>query len=333
MSLSSAQARAITLKRLLNFITIVEEGAFTEAARAVEDQLGEGSRSSLTQNLNKLTEAFDRPLLVERDGRKVPTELGEELLEYARQMVDLWKGSVRLGSSTVVLAFLPQHAFFVSPAILSLRDKFTIHNRVLGEQDRSAEVFETHVIGPLAGGEIDLVVGPPPKPVQRRQQLTKNRLYTSQLEAMIQADDPRTEVTVQELVENDRLLVPPRQTRSRRMLEGAIRDEVKEDPGTIKRVSLETYSTKALVAFGEDRHGTVVVPSDIANPFKHGNILAGPASKRFKWIPVVRGNGHRLTHDVFATHRRRPRTDVTDLVKALREAVQRFGLDISAQDS
>ncbi|MFD9261521.1 MULTISPECIES: LysR family transcriptional regulator [unclassified Streptomyces] len=318
----------ITLQRLRNFIAVVDEGTITSAARLLGEVTGEGSPSSVRQNLQELRSAFGgRQLLVEHNGKQVPTDLGESLLRYARTMVELWKGASRLGTRTLTLAFLPQHAFFISPVILELeRSEMTVHSRILGEQDRSTIIFESHVIGALAGGEIDLVVGPPPEPSRRREELKEHRLYTSRLEAMLPGSDTRDRIGLDELIHEGPLLVPPGPTRSRRLLNRSVRAAGLPAP----MVKLDAYSSKALVAFGEDRHGTVVIPSDIADPFKEGNILAGPKASTFRWVPVVDADGRELTQEVYATTRGRPPADIVATVDAIRRSTDAFSLDVAA---
>jgi hypothetical protein len=76
-----------------------------------------------------------------------------------------------------------------------------------------------------------------------------------------------------------------------------------------------------LVAFGEEGHGTVVVPSDIAYPFKAGHTLAGPEAASFKWVPLLKANGELLTQQVFATTRKNPEDGLLRVVEVLRQEV------------
>src|SRR5262245_46907537 len=296
----------ITLDRLLVFITVTEQGGYTEAA----DALGKHA-SGIREHIKTLKKVYGgRELLIEQNGKLIPTEFGKDVLRKAHRMVNLWRGIARIGDIVTTVAFLPQHAYFMSPVILArvsplTADKrLTIHKRVLGERERNIDVFQTHVMGPLRGGEIDVVTGPPP---QTMEGLHATPLYTSQLEAMWpngETGAPEA-VTVRQLIEKGPLLIPPSRTRSRILLETAARQDMGiEDLRS--RIALEAYGTKVLVAFGEDGHGTVVVPSDIARPFKAGNALGGPEAAAFTWIPIVKENGDRLTHQVYATTRKSP---------------------------
>lgn len=125
------------------------------------------------------------------------TEFGRKVLPKAQQAVHKWAEITRIGSATVVVEFLPQHAYFVSPVAAHLRDHMEIKLAPLSEHDRDLSRFEEVVVGRVADGVSDLVIGLPPKSLAK---LEKTYLYTSRLEAMIPRvdDDRRDHLTLHE---------------------------------------------------------------------------------------------------------------------------------------
>lgn len=125
------------------------------------------------------------------------TEFGRKVLPKAQQAVHKWAEITRIGSATVVVEFLPQHAYFVSPVAAHLRDHMEIKLAPLSEHDRDRSRFEEVVVGRVADGVSDLVIGLPPKSLAK---LEKTYLYTSRLEAMIPRvdDDRRDHLTLHE---------------------------------------------------------------------------------------------------------------------------------------
>jgi len=323
--------KTATLLRLQNLLAIDEGHTWAAAGRIMMRLTGEGGANSVKANIEKLEAAYGRPLVREEDGRQVLTDLGHRLKNIALPMMNLWEGIARADGGTTVVAFLPQHAFFISRVVKRLRDQQSVQPHVLNERDRNIDTYEIRVIGPLAGGETDIVVGPPPPANAKRiTELRRRELYTSRLEAMLPTSDTRTMITVTDLARAGNLLVPFPPTRSRKLLQDAIEDELgPADPGPSRRVFLEAYGTKVLVAFGEDGHGTVVVPSDIAYPFKAGHTPAGPEAEGFQWVPVVRSDGTALTQQVFATTRDDPSPDVERVIEVIREEVRRRNLDVT----
>lgn len=137
-----------------------------------------------------------------------------------------WAQITRIGSTTVVVEFLPQHAYFVSPVAAQLRDRMEIKLAPLSEHDRDRSRFEEAVVGRVADGVSDLVVGLPPKSMAK---LEKIPLYTSRLEAMIRdlGDESPDHLTLDEVAQHD-LLLPPSAARSRELLEKALAEGLKE---------------------------------------------------------------------------------------------------------
>ncbi|WP_018505446.1 LysR family transcriptional regulator [Parafrankia discariae] len=347
----------ITLARLRVFVSVAElDCSVTRAA----DELRQTS-NAVRQNLDLLQSAFAGRSLFAQDRRGLSV-FGAEVYRQAREMMDRWGALSDAGSSTLRITFLPQHAHLVSAVMRRLRatvaderpgrdadgrdlgqrdsggragdwpdDHIECTTNVLGEQDRSMVVFEENVIGSLLHGATDLVIGPPPRRVGDPPALDRHRLYTSRLEAMIDSAEAGAGdgIELRDLVRR-RLLVPPLPARSRQMLEREIAEHIADDPGIATRVAHEAYGTKVLVAFGQDGHGTVVVPSDIALPFKSGSAFAGTRAGSFRWVPVRR-DGVDLTQDVYATTRVDPGERALRVVRELRTVVRETGLDAAAE--
>ncbi|MEU4196791.1 LysR substrate-binding domain-containing protein [Kribbella sp. NPDC026611] len=134
-----------------------------------------------------------------------------------------------------------------------------------------------------------------------REDVVSRVLYQSELVAMVPLEEGLAEIELSELIKRD-LLLAPTDTRSRQRLNEAIKS-AKLPKLTSETVKLEAYGTKVLVAFGSHKHGTVVVPSDIAYPFRAGNQLAGEWAERFTWARVT-SEGKPITNNVFVTTRR-----------------------------
>lgn len=342
----------ITLARLRVFVSVAELDCSVSRAA---DELRQ-TPNAVRQNLDLLQSAFAGRSLFAQDRRGLSV-FGTEVYRQAREMMDRWGALSDSGSSTLRITFLPQHAHLVSAVMRRLRvtvaderlgrdaggrdgrsdDHIECTTNVLGEQDRSMVVFEENVIGSLLHGATDLVIGPPPRRVGDPPALDRHRLYTSRLEAMIDSAEVEAEaeneaehgIELRDLVRR-RLLVPPLPARSRQMLEREIAEHIADDPGIAARVAHEAYGTKVLVAFGQDGHGTVVVPSDIALPFKSGSSFAGTRAGSFRWVPVRR-DGVDLTQEVYATTRVDPGERALRVVRELRAVVRETGLDVAAE--
>ncbi|WP_405974851.1 LysR family transcriptional regulator [Streptomyces sp. NBC_00988] len=315
----------VTLQRLHAFVLTAEKRSPKEAADAMKM-----TASAIRQHLSTLDDVYGRPLLQKAEGGSWEvTEFGRKVLPAAQRAVHQWAQITRIGSTTVVVEFLPQHAYFVSPVAAQLRDRMEIKLAPLSEHDRDRSRFEEAVVGRVADGVSDLVVGLPPKSMAK---LEKIPLYTSRLEAMIRdlGDESPDHLTLDEVAQHD-LLLPPSAARSRELLEKALAEGLKET-GTPHPVPVvEAYGTKVLVTLGEDGHGTVIVPSDVAYPFAKGNRLGGPISERFKWVPLRDRDGNELTQQVFVTTRPQPSEDVTKIITGLKEKVAELGLDVRSR--
>jgi DNA-binding transcriptional LysR family regulator len=313
----------VTLQRLHAFVVTAEKQSPQHAAKAMGM-----IASAIRQHLATLDEVYGRPLLTKGEGGVYEvTEFGKQVLPAAQRAVHQWAQITRIGSTTVVVEFLPQHSYFVSPVAAQVRDHIEIKLAPLSEHDRDRSRFEEAVVGRVADGVSDLVIGLPPKSMAK---LQKTFLYTSRLEAMIPRDDPHDHLTLDEVAQHA-LLVPPSAARSRELLEKAFTEAFKDTKIPHPTPAVEAYGTKVLVTLGEDGHGTVIVPSDVAYPFVTKRRLGGPISRDFKWVPLRDRNGEALTQQVFATTRPNPSGDVTEIIEGLKEKVAELRLDVGAE--
>ena len=107
--------RSLNLDQLKAFLTVVERGSFTAAARALNL-----TQPAITHQVQELERRFNIAL-VERLGKRVyVTKAGETLIERARSLLDEdartsaamqrfgdgWLGQVRIGTSMTVLMYL-----------------------------------------------------------------------------------------------------------------------------------------------------------------------------------------------------------------------------------
>ena len=146
---------------------------------------------------------------------------------------------------------------------------------------------------------------------------------------------PADVMTLTELVQQYRLLLPPRDMRSRKLMEERITAWGIDDFQRDRRVAAETYDTSTSgmqlrqeLATGRWDRRVLVVPSDVALAFKDGMEFGGLYADRFKWVPIVHDTGggrlEILPHDVHLTVRRDARRrdqGVEEIVQAVVAAV------------
>jgi hypothetical protein len=131
------------------------------------------------------------------------------------------------------------------------------------------------------------------------------------------------------------MLVPPKDMRSRRLLEKAIRQSGIPEPQGHNRIAAETYETVTSIMRmrNEARRGArdtrvVVVPSDVALAYKPGKEFGGLNADKFKWVPIYHVDGreaHPLTMEVCVTRKKQGKTagpDMARIIEALQQAVR-----------
>ncbi len=259
------------------------------------------------------------------------TAEGEAFLSKARRRVAILE--TEAPSRLPVVAHLPHHRLFVADAIARVRSPEDgsplLRAKKLGQEDRGTNMFHDRAVHPLMEGTYRIIVGPRP---ENSPGLRSTSLYRAQLEAMVPAmefDDDY--ISLADLVQRHRLLVPPPQLRSRSLLEDSIRTFGIADPARETRIDEESFDTATSVltvlvdheATGEWDGRTVVVPSDVALVFKRGEHFGGRGSDVFKWVPVHH-HGKLLRHGVYATTTAAQSTTVRQGVAALVEACKRM---------
>jgi DNA-binding transcriptional LysR family regulator len=258
-------------------------------------------------------------------------QIARDVRAQARLCINEYAAVARYGDDNVRIRYLPQHSFFMAAVEAQTERFMDLHPKALGEEDRSVDRFEDEVIPAVAGGNVDLVIGMPPrKGTMSIRKLTSHYLYSSRQEAMVPYDDPRQEMTLRQLIEERRMLVPPIHTRSRTRLEQMIASDLPDAPPAAQRVRREAFGTKVLIQYGMNGLGTVVVPNDIAYVFHAGHDYGGPQAEKFRWIPIRRENGEFIHQSVWATvrtkrDRRSPHVDT--LVEEIRNQVKLLDLE------
>lgn len=324
----------ITLPKLRTLVLVAQTGSYTAAAAQLDQ-----TRQNIQKQIKELSATLGEVLFEHdaRSGRQIPTAFAQHLLPQASEMVDLWTALSSESSRVCTVAFLPQHSYLVgdvlqSRPVNSEGEPILLESMILGEEHRNRESFVEHVLGPLAHGVLDLVVGlPPATDWKNSAKLKQELLYTSRLEAMVPITRERDHIEISELVRQP-LLLPPSPTRTRHTLTTAIEQDFKGNAPKLK-IEHTAYGTKVLVALGVHEQGTVVVPSDIAHPFKKGSYFGGKGSENFKWVPVCRTGTHDawLTQKVFANTRAEATSQsIEPVIEALKLAVKREQLDVTA---
>ena len=323
------------------FIAVVEEYGAEAAAQRLRALRGGGyERQSVEKILKKLENWVGERLLERYPDRKLYlTPRGEKFLESARNLVtlyDLMREERAAPSRVATLACLPHHAHFVAVAedLLYGREPGVaepVRVTYLPERHRGDAEFHRHAVALLRAGAYQLIIGPRVDDTDFESRL----LYAAQLEAMMPRSFPANELALSDLVAEHRMLVPPVDVRSRRLLESRLREAGITDPGdaTPADAAYETAASVMRIRREAHRQGSgesrvVVAPSDVALAFKAGMEFGGRGAERFKWVPIFdrddEGNDHLLRVDVCVTYRRGSHPQVPLIVMALEEAVRRL---------
>ena len=319
------------------FIAVAEAHGADAAAEELQAIRPGYGRQAVEKTMRRLEKLAGLTLLERHPDRRLyTTAKGQEFLEIARHVVAQYE-RMRDDASTPtlpVLACLPYHTHFVSTAEdLLYGDSQDGTDQVVveyvPESERGEGGFQRHAVAFLRDNRYQLIIGPR---IEAQPLFESTTLYYWQLEAMVGIKFPGDEIALTDLVRNHRMLVPPRDMRSRALLEESIRTWGIDDPGVDARIAAETYETATSVmrirAEHQRRGGTdsrvVVVPSDVALAYKKGMEFGGRHAERFKWVPIYHrdpaGKEHLLRMEVCVTIRE-GRTELQPIVEALRAAV------------
>jgi DNA-binding transcriptional LysR family regulator len=315
------------------FIALAEERSYEDAARRMASLHGGYSRQSVQHRIAKVESCVGEPLVRRNvDRRYLLTPAGERVLQIARQVVALHE---RIGSAAVrptvwTLACAPHHTQFVALAEDRLRsvdggDKLRVE--YLAQHNRAEHQFFGDPVDRLLHNEFHLIIGPP----VRRSGLRSTRLYEARLEAMIDRDFPGDRLSLEELVSDYEAFLQPRDVRARRVLEDAISAAGIADPDPAGRVAMETYETATSVIrlrterprARRGRGRILVVPSDVALPYKEGMVFGGGGADRFKWVPIHHGSAP-LRLETCVTIRDANQATLRPVIDALRAGVLRL---------
>jgi len=247
-------------------------------------------------------------LFVRTEGQLRLTARGREFELAARNVVAeyrLMRREPDRGPSLPRLACLPHHAQFVARAqamLLERSGRARVEVQYLEQRHRGESEFRHHAVARLQQDLYRILIGPPVAGAE----FVSRPLYEARLEAMVPvAHFAGGAMPLTDLIQRHRLLLPPRDARSRRLMEQRIREWGIDDHRRDERVAAETFDTCTSVmrlrheASGDRWDGCVVVaPSDVALAFKPGREFGGLHADRFTWVPVVHrtadGGTHRL---------------------------------------
>ncbi|NHC14552.1 LysR family transcriptional regulator [Motilibacter deserti] len=298
----------LTPNRLRVYVTVVDRQSIRAAAQELTL-----SEVAVRQNLAELTEVTGGSSLLTRggsDGRLVvPTVHGRRVYAAAGTILAQAEALARLGSTQHVLAFAPQHAFFVAPAWRAVEGGEHVELRLLEDGDNGGARAEERALRSLEEGVYDLVVGAPGGLADRHPTLRSELLFTAHVEALAPVAGQARGVDLADLRDSP-LLLPPPSVRGRQVLESAFTERYDEKPV----VALECADPASLVAFARQGAGTVVLGSDVSSSCR-----ALPAGDG-QWAPVL-VEGERLTYPVVVVTRQDPGPVVQALCRQLHAAV------------
>lgn len=301
------------------------------------------ARQLVGKTIKKIERWCGEPLFEGARGDLRLTERGRRFELAARSIVAEYRLMRRDGGSgggLPRLACLPHHAQFVAPAQARLAERLgreTVVVEYLEPRHRGESEFRQHAVPRLQQGLYRIVIGPP----VHEDGFSCVPLYEARMEAMVPAAHfPADAMSLTDLVQRHRLLLPPRDMRSRKLMEERIVAWGIDDFRKDERVLVETYDTSTSVMQLRHEAGgahwdrrVVVVPSDVALAFKAGMEFGGRHAERFKWVPIFHeapdGARQLLPQQVYVTVRSDARRgepaahgSVTAILGAIREAVR-----------
>ncbi|MDG4820402.1 LysR family transcriptional regulator [Asanoa sp. WMMD1127] len=316
------------------FIALAEERSYEDAARRMADLHGGYSRQSVQHRISKVESYVGEPLVRRNvDRRYLLTPAGERVLQIARQVVALHEriGAAAAEPTVWTLACGPHHTQFIALAEQQLRaaeESDKIRVEYLSQHNRAEHQFFGDPVDRLLRNEFHLIIGPP----VRRPGLRSTLLYEARLEAMIDRDYPYDRLPLADLVRDYAAFLQPRDVRARRVLEDAITAAGIPDPDPAARVAMETYETATSVIRlrserhrhrqgGRERARVLVVPSDVALPYKEGMVFGGGDADRFRWVPIDAGTVP-LRLETCVTVRDAHQAALRPVIEALRAGVR-----------
>ncbi|MGB3486006.1 MAG: hypothetical protein WBB07_27775 [Mycobacterium sp.] len=278
--------------------------------------------STLRTILSDLNSRFDDELyFTPRGGGYKLTARGIHVAEVFRQILDMQEALLNQRHGLVV-RYLPHHSATVLPAAANMRPDYTVELSVLGEHHRSIGHFISRALRPLVAGSYDVVIGIDLPDISGvadlKQSLRQQIVYTAWLEIMVPTR-PLPGVDISAFVDGDyvdlhklqasrtAVLTAPTDTRSRTYLDRAV------NPNAELRVAMAEFESKVLIMGAYAGLGLPILPSDVALQFDYRRDstgretyrgpLAGAESVNWRWLPLVGGDGKRLSYNVAAHYR------------------------------
>jgi DNA-binding transcriptional LysR family regulator len=314
------------------FIAVAENRTYDAAAKQLGEVRDSYSRQSVGRAVEKVEGWANAALLQRKAGGTYSlTPAGDRFLAAAKQVVALYD---RIDSGTVepplwTLACAPHHTQFVTIAAERLRDANggadKIRVEYLERTERGEHQFQGEPVDRLVRQEFRLIIGPEVD----KSGLRSIPLYHAQLEAMVDKRFPSDRLPLGDLVTRYEALLQPQDIRARRTLEDAIAQADVVDPGGV-RIAMETTETAASVMRlrterrrrgGRER--VMVVPSDVAQPYKDGMEFGGLGASKFKWVPIHASSGP-LRLPTFVTVRKEDANVLRPVIEELHAGVAKL---------
>jgi hypothetical protein len=304
------------------------ELANLRSVELVAQELGIKTLRHVLDQLKDLREIYRDDILTDKTFE--PTPVGEQLLAEWQDIVSRIRQSIAIRDQVTSVAYLPQHSDFVTEAqnlVVERNSSRKVKLKNLGEEGRSIGGFEERAVAELRRHIFSLTVGLRP---HNAKGLNVESLYWARLEAMVPTSEGLDRIELEDLIKRD-LCVAPIDTRSRKNLEDKITALKIDDPDPDGRILLETVGTKGLIIHAVRtriaKHPTVVIPSDVAHPFRPGQPMAGPWSEKWTWIPVL-ARGDEIQHEVFVSTVEDQSPATQEMVAALFEAVRDMDIGV-----
>lgn len=228
---------------------------------------------------------------------------------------------------------LPHHVYITSQLECDLRARHPNHEDqiIVAElrlDARGDDGFEDEALFPLTLGHHEIAIGG--RTTIYQEELQSDVLYGTQLEVMVPAAYQADQMSLTELVNEYRAMVPPAGSRSRRLLETWITTTRISTPPKEARIVAETYESAMSIQRASDDHQrfgikskrVVVAPSDVALPYKAGSRFGGKGVESSRWVPLHHeGRAPKLDVYITTTNPRPKRLD--PIVQILREICEK----------
>ncbi|MGW0434139.1 hypothetical protein ACWDV4_16565 [Micromonospora sp. NPDC003197] len=263
------------------------------------------------------------------------TVRGKRFLRFAKRIVTSFQEERAPSSERMLpkIVCLPHHGYVTSQLECELRERHPSHEdqiivEELGLDARGDDGFEDEALYPLTLGHHEIAIGG--KTTVYQEELQSDVLYSTQLEVMVPATYQTDRMSLTELVNEYRAMVPPEGSRSRKLLETWITRARISAPPKELRIVAETYESTMNIQRTSDDHQrfgikskrVVVAPSDVALLYKAGSRFGGSGVESSRWVPLHH-DGKTLKLDVYVTTTKPRPKHIDPIVQMLREICEK----------